>query len=132
MRAARGQLLAWRVRLRNAGRLPVTAMQITVAFPAAPGTRPGCGPFRRPCSQPLFGRVPPFPGGEGRTMGHVLLSSASRLRSLCRFGGSSWLDPVPACSPVRPCCTYGMSHQIQSLFRGPAKHYTLVQEQLVF
>lgn len=41
VQAARGQLLAWRVRLRNVGRLPVTAMHVNVVFPATPGVRPG-------------------------------------------------------------------------------------------
>lgn len=42
VRAARGQLLAWGLRLANRGRLPVTAAQATVVVPDLPGARPGC------------------------------------------------------------------------------------------
>jgi hypothetical protein len=41
VRAARGQLLAWGLRLANRGRLPVTAAQATVVVPDMPGARPG-------------------------------------------------------------------------------------------
>ena len=41
VRAARGQLLAWGLRLANRGRLPVTAAQATVVVPDLPGVRPG-------------------------------------------------------------------------------------------
>lgn len=40
-RAARGQLLAWGLRLANRGRLPVSSAQATVVVPDLPGGRPG-------------------------------------------------------------------------------------------
>lgn len=41
VRASRGQLLAWGLRLANRGRLPVTSAQATVVVPDLPGARPG-------------------------------------------------------------------------------------------